>query len=127
MITTLIRKAANSLGDQLDLLLRAVLSKMQQTETAAVMQSLLMIWSYLINSQFDAVLNFLSSVPGPQGNSALDFVMKEWMSKQQMFYQVYERKTSVVALCKILEHGVTTQDSRLNDIIVDGEVIFAGM
>lgn len=100
---------------------------MQQTETPVVMQSLLMIWSYLINSQFEAVLNFLSSVPGPHGNSALDFVFKEWMSKQQMFYHVYERKISVVALCKILEHGVTTQDSRLNEIIVDGEVIFSGL
>lgn len=30
-----------------------------------------------------------------------------------MFYGIYERKVSTMALCKLFEHGVTTNDSRL--------------
>ncbi|XP_058802875.1 importin-9 isoform X2 [Phymastichus coffea] len=124
LVTTLIRKAGNSLGENLDLLLRAVLSKMQRTETPTVMQSLLMIYAHLVNSEFDAVLNFLSTIPGPTGESALAFVLVEWVSKQQFFYGSYDRKVATVALCKILEYGVTHDDSRLNEIIVEGDLVF---
>ena len=123
LVTTLIKKAGNSLGENLDLLLKAVLSKMQRTETLTVMQSLLMIYAHLINSQFDAVLNFLSTVPGPTGESALAFVLTEWASKQQLFFGSYDRKVSIVALCKLLEYGVTQGDNRLNEIMVDGDLI----
>lgn len=30
-----------------------------------------------------------------------------------MFYGIYERKVSTMALCKLFEHGVTTNDPRL--------------
>lgn len=30
-----------------------------------------------------------------------------------MFYGTYERKVSTMALCKLFEHGVTTNDVRL--------------
>lgn len=30
-----------------------------------------------------------------------------------MFYGIYERKVSTMALCKLFEHGVTTNDARL--------------
>ncbi|OXU19363.1 hypothetical protein TSAR_015966 [Trichomalopsis sarcophagae] len=123
LVTTLIRKAGNSLGGNLDLLLKAVLSKMQRTETSTVMQSLLMIYAHLINSEFDAVLNFLSTVPGPTGESALAFVLSEWVNKQQLFLGNYDRKVSTVALAKILEYGVTHDDSRLNEITVEGDQV----
>ncbi|KAJ8665420.1 hypothetical protein QAD02_007082, partial [Eretmocerus hayati] len=123
LVTTLIRKAGSSLGENLDLLLKAVLSKMQCTKTPTVMQSLLMIYAHLINSEFDAVLNFLSTVPGPTGESALAFVLTEWVNKQQLFYGSYDRKVATVALSKILEYGVTQNDSRLNQIVVDGDLI----
>ena len=123
---TLIRNVGNNLGEHLDLLLKAVLSKMQRVSTLTVMQSLLMIYAHLINTEFDAVLNFLSNVPGPTGESALAFVLTEWVSRQNLFFGGYDRKVSIVALSKILEHGVTNDDSRLNEILVKGEEIFAG-
>ena len=126
LVTTLIRKAGSTLGSNLDLLLKAVLSKMQRTETSTVMQSLLMIYAHLINSEFDAVLNFLSTVPGPSGESALVFVLTEWVSKQQLFFGSYDRKVSTVALCKLLEYGVTQDDMRLNEIMVDGDLVYLG-
>lgn len=125
-MTTLIRKAGNTLGENLDLLLKAVLSKMQRAETLTVVQSLLMIYAHLINTEFDAVLNFLSTVPGPTGQSALAFVLSEWVSRQHLFFGRYDRKVATVALCKILEYGVTHGDSRLNEITVKGDEIFSG-
>nr|XP_003701541.2 PREDICTED: importin-9 isoform X1 [Megachile rotundata] len=126
LVTTLIRKAGNTLGENLDLLLKAVLSKMQRVETLTVVQSLLMIYAHLINTEFDAVLNFLSTVPGPTGQSALAFVLSEWVSRQHLFFGRYDRKVATVALCKILEYGVTHGDSRLNEITVKGDQIFSG-
>ncbi|XP_006568800.1 importin-9 isoform X2 [Apis mellifera] len=125
LVTTLIRKAGNTLGENLDLLLKAVLSKMQRAETLTVVQSLLMIYAHLINTEFDAVLNFLSTVPGPTGQSALAFVLSEWVSRQHLFFGRYDRKVATVALCKILEYGVTHGDSRLNEITVKGDEIFS--
>lgn len=127
LVTTLIRNVGNSLGENLDLLLKAVLSKMQSAETLVVMQSLLMIYAHLINTQFDAVLNFLSTVPGPTGQSALAFVLSEWVSRQHLFLGRYDRKVATVALCKILEYGVTQGDSRLDEITVKGDLIISGL
>ncbi|XP_014471469.1 PREDICTED: importin-9 [Dinoponera quadriceps] len=127
LVTTLIRNVGNSLGENLDLLLKAVLSKMQTVETLIVMQSLLMIYAHLINTQFDAVLNFLSTVPGPTGQSALAFVLSEWVSRQHLFVGRYDCKVATVALCKILEYGVTQGDSRLDEITVKGDLIISGI
>ncbi|XP_043252941.1 importin-9 isoform X1 [Colletes gigas] len=126
LVTTLIRRAGNTLGENLDLLLKAVLSKMQRAETLTVVQSLLMIYAHLINTEFDAALNFLSTVPGPTGQSALAFVLAEWVSRQHLFFGRYDRKVATVALCKILEYGVTHGDSRLNEITVKGDEIYTG-
>lgn len=51
-----------------------------------------MVFARLINNQMDAVLDFLSSVPGPTGKSALEFVLVEWCSRQHLFFGKYERK-----------------------------------
>lgn len=127
LVTTLIRKVGSNLGENLDSLLKAVLSKMQRAETLTVMQSLLMVYAHLINTEFDAVLNFLSTVPGPTGQSALAFVLVEWVNRQQLFFGSYDRKVTTVALSKILEYGVTHDDSRLNEITVKGDEIFTGL
>lgn len=39
-----------------------------------------------------------------------------------MFYGVYERKVSTMALCKLLEHGVTTKDARLTSVTIRDKV-----
>ena len=65
LVTTLIQKIGpNMLGDNMDLLLKAVLSKLTGARTLSVIQSLLMVYAQLFHSQMDAVLQFLSNVPG---------------------------------------------------------------
>ncbi|XP_067683421.1 importin-9-like [Haliotis asinina] len=123
LVSVVISKVGTQLGENLDLMLRAVLSKMQQAETLSVMQSLVMVFAHLIHTQMEAVLDFLTSVPSPTGRPALEFVMSEWCSRQHLFYGSYERKVSSVALCKLLQHAVSTNDPRLQNITVRGEQI----
>ncbi|TRY59713.1 hypothetical protein DNTS_002507 [Danionella cerebrum] len=125
LVSTLIARAGTQLADQLDQILRAILSKMQQAETLSVMQSLIMVFAHLVHSQLEPLLEFLCSLPGPTGKPALEFVMAEWMSRQHLFYGQYEGKVSAVALCKLLQHGLNTDDKRLQDIVVKGDEIFS--
>ncbi|BFZ10398.1 hypothetical protein BsWGS_13436 [Bradybaena similaris] len=123
LVSTVIGKCGTQLGENLDLMLRAVLSKIQQAETLSVLQSLLMVFAHLMLTQMEAVLDFLNSVPGPTGKPALEFVLNEWCSRQHLFFGHYERKISILALCKLLQHAITTNDLRLQDILVQGEPI----
>ncbi|TMS19847.1 Importin-9 [Larimichthys crocea] len=84
-----------------------------------------MVFAHLVHSQLDPLLEFLCSLPGPTGKPALEFVMTEWMSRQHLFYGQYEGKVSTVALCKLLQHGLNTDDKRLQDIVVKGEEIYS--
>lgn len=123
LVTALIRNAAHHLGDNLHLLLRGVLSKLQSTDTLLVIQNLIVVFAQLIHGKLEDVLDFLSSVPGPEGDSALCFVMTLWVGKQPSFYGHYERKVTVLALSKLLEHGVLSADPRLQGITVHGDQI----
>ncbi|XP_076468794.1 importin-9-like [Babylonia areolata] len=123
LVAVVIGRCGPSLGDNVDLILRSVLSKMQQTETLSVMQSLLMVFAHLINLQLEAVLEFLTSVPGPTGKPALEFVLTEWCSRQHLFFGSYERKVSALALAKLLRHAIMTNDPRFHNIIVQGEPV----
>ena len=51
-----------------------------------------MVFAQLVHHQMEAVLDFLSTVPGPTGKPALEFVLSEWCSKQHLFYGAYEAK-----------------------------------
>lgn len=118
LVITLITKAGNFLGDKIDLLLKAALSKMQLVESLHVIMSLIMIFAHLFLIQIDAVMNFLSSIPGPSGESAMNFVFSNWLTRQHLFYGTYERKVSVMALCKIFEYGINTQDQRIVNVMI---------
>jgi importin-9 len=92
LVSTLLNRAGGHLGDNIDLILRAVLSKLQGTDSLVSAQSLIMVYAHLVHTQMEAVLNFLSSVPGPKGQSALHFVLHEWCCKQHVFSGAYETK-----------------------------------
>lgn len=118
LVITIISKMGNLLGENVDLLLKAVISKMQLVECLKVVMSLVVIFAHLFLTQMDAVLHFLSTVPGPTGEPAMQFVISNWLSKQNMFFGNYERKVTTMALCKLFEYGVTTQDNRITSINV---------
>ena len=82
-----------------------------------------MVYAQLIHTQLNAVINFLCSVPGPNGETALEFVLTKWVERQFLFYGAYETKVSIVALAKLLQYGVASNDTRLQDINVRGDWI----
>ncbi|KAG8180187.1 hypothetical protein JTE90_017703 [Oedothorax gibbosus] len=112
------------IGDRGELLLRAVLSKMQQVEALSVNQSLLLVFAHLINHQICPILDFLSGVPGPTGQPALEFVLNVWCQCHPLFYGAYEKKVSAYSLSLVLQHGLKENDQRLQNIQVRGDQIF---
>lgn len=127
LVSVFISKAGNRLSSEnVDLVLRAVLSKLQQCITLTVIQSLLLIFAHLINTQVALVVSFLSQVPGPSGNdSALHFVMNEWCDKQASFFGSYDKKVSIIALSKLLQYSLATNDPHLSQVTVRGERVFS--
>jgi hypothetical protein len=122
-INTLILHTSHVLGDNLESLLKGVLSKMQSSNVLLVQQSLIMVFAHLIHSKMDAVLTFLSNLPGPQGTPVFDFLMSEWVAKQNSFVGTYECKISILALAKLLEHAIGSDDKRFHNIYVRGDRI----
>lgn len=94
LVITIITKMGNMLGENVDLLLKAVISKMQLVECLKVIMSLVVIFAHLFLTQMEAVLNFLSTVPGPTGEPAMQFVFSNWLTKQTSFFGAYERKVT---------------------------------
>merc|ERR1712240_93998 len=121
LVSTLIQRLGPSLGNHLELLLKSVLCKLQVTQDLGVSQSLIMVFAHLIHTQMEAALNFLSSVPDSNGDSALRLVLTEWATKQQSFFGFYETKVSITAIGKLLQHGVNSNDTRLTEIAVGGD------
>lgn len=118
LVITIVSKCGNYLGENIHLLLKAVISKMQLVESLSVIMSLVMTFAHLVVTQMEAVLNFLSTVPGPTGEPAIQFVLTHWLTRQHMFYGTYERKVSTMALCKLFEYGITTHDGRLTSVTI---------
>ena len=123
LVSTLIQRLGPSLGDHLELLLKSVLCKLQVTQDLGVSQSLIMVYAHLVHTQMEAALNFLSSVPDSNGDSALRLVLTEWVAKQQSFFGFYETKVSITAIGKLLQHGVNSNDTRLTEIMVAGDPV----
>ena len=123
LINTLILHTAHVLGDNLESILKAVLSKIQSSNVLLVQQSLIMVFAHLIHSKMDAVLTFLSNLPGPTGTPVFEFLMTEWVYKQNSFVGTYESKISILALAKLLEHAISTEDKRFQNIFVRGDRI----
>ena len=55
-----------------------------------------MVFAHLMHTQMDAVLEFLHSVPGPTGKPALEFVLSDWVARQNMFFGHYDCKVRYV-------------------------------
>ncbi len=133
LITILITKANQYIGlENSHQLLRAVLVKLHTSETLSVVQSLVLVFAHLIYYDLPTILDFLSSLPAPTASqsstqSALEFVLINWLNRQHLFFGSYENKVSILALCKLLQHSIVhqSQDSNLNlnRINVPGDAI----
>ena len=53
-----------------------------------------MVFARLVLTKVEALLDFLTLTPGPDGDTALKFVLTQWCSRQHLFYGSYETKVS---------------------------------
>ena len=133
LISTVIVKAGGLLGSSnIHLLLKSVVSKLVSSETLTVIQSLILVFAHLIHHDMKTVLDFLSSIPSPSSGSksALEFILSLWLGRQHIFFGHYDRKVSILALGKLLEHSVMlitngseNNNLNLNTIMVPGDPI----
>ena len=123
LICVLVWKVGDGLQSKLEDILRGVLSKLQQATQDLVVQSLVTVFARLLHGHLNNVLDFLDSVPGPSGSSALSFVLTKWCQTHSYYY-AYERHACVIGLCELLRHGLNTNDPRLQAIVVPGDEIF---
>jgi len=49
--------------------------------------------------------------------------MTEWVSRQHTFFGMFDRKVSSIALVNLLQHALRTDDPRLKEITVKGDLI----
>ena len=124
LINLLIKKASAVLGELLNVILRAVISKLNVSNTPTVIQSLILVFASLIQTQLEYVLEFLSSLPSSTGKPALNQVMSDWVQLQSTIFGSYDTRLSIMALSKVLTYGVTSQDPKLGCILVRGDEIF---
>ena len=129
LITIVITRANQYIGrEDTHRLLRSVVVKLSNCETLSVVESLILIFAHLIYYELPPILEFLSSLPAPNGKqSALEFVLVNWLNRQHLFFGSYENKVSILALCKLLQHSILNQNddsnSNLNRISVPGDAI----
>lgn len=76
---------------RIDTVLRCCLSRLQRNRTQVVEESLISVFAFLFLNHLDPVLDRLTSIPGPHGESGLAFVMQTWLSKEYCYYGRYER------------------------------------
>jgi len=53
-----------------------------------------LVFARLVITKVEALLDFLTITPGPDGSAALNFVLTQWCSHQHLFYGRYEVKLS---------------------------------
>ncbi|KAI9307964.1 armadillo-type protein [Cunninghamella echinulata] len=118
LIVTMIQKVGNSIAPVLPNLLNAVLVKLEATNYQPFIQSLVMVFAHLFNSQQETVLGFLSST-NINGKSGLQILMNHWVENYESFSGYYSLKVSAVALSKIF----LINDSNLQNMTVKGDII----
>jgi len=126
-INTVLRSTGHALGQNFENILKAVLCRLQSSQSLTVQQSLILVFAQLIHHKMEDVLMFLSNIPGPTGQPVFEFFMSEWVSKQNSFVGAYECKIGILALAKLLEHAISKEDVRFQSIMVKGDRVINPM
>ncbi|PAA59576.1 hypothetical protein BOX15_Mlig007892g1 [Macrostomum lignano] len=113
-------------GGQLDLILRACLSKLLATETLTVAQSVILVFSQLCLHHPDHFVSFLSVTPDSRGRPALEQLLKCWLSRQHLFFGAYQLRVTVMALTALLDYCIKTDNPALQTVMLDGDPVDTG-
>jgi hypothetical protein len=118
LITKLIQKGGNHLGPFLPQLLTAVIHRLDCAKMPAFVETLVLIFCHLIETQCQTVISFLSEIR-LQGSSGLELFLRSFCGCFQDLQGVYTVKLGALAMMLLL----SSRDPRLMNIQVKGELI----
>ncbi|ORZ19612.1 armadillo-type protein [Absidia repens] len=118
LIVTMIQKIGTDIAPVLPDLLNAVLVRLESTSYQPFIQSLVLVFAQLINSQQDTVIEFLTNVV-INGKTGLEILMNHWVDNYESFSGYYSLKVSAVALSKVF----LINNPGLQSMNVRGEIV----
>ncbi|KAJ3299143.1 hypothetical protein HK104_009937 [Borealophlyctis nickersoniae] len=120
LITQLIKSGSNELLPVLPDLLRAVTERLESAKLSLFIQTLVMVFAHLIQTQMETVINFLTGIT-INGKDGLSILLNAWCEHFGDFQGFYSIKVrcSATAMAKLFMSG----DPRLQAITVKGDLI----
>jgi importin-9 len=118
LITKLIQKGGDHLVHNLPQLLHAVIYRLDSAKMPAFVETLVLIFCHLIDTQCQTVISFLSEIQ-LQGYSGLELFVRSFCDSFHDLQGLYTVKLGTMAMMSLL----STKDARLMGIQVKGELI----
>jgi len=118
LIVKLIQKAGNDIGPVLPDLLNVIIARLATSKTPSFIQSLILVFAHLINTQLETAVQFLVSV-NIEGRNGLEILLPVWCENHDSFSGFYALKVSSIAFSKLF----LLNDPRLQNINVKGDII----
>ncbi|KAL5519373.1 hypothetical protein ACEPAH_1056 [Sanghuangporus vaninii] len=118
LIIHLLRRASSSIVSVLPELLQAMVRRMKTAKTATFVQSLVIPFAFLMQSERDTVLSLLEGID-VNGRSGLDILIQTWCENAEVFQGFWPSRVSTLGLCQLF----ASQRPSLQSLLVKGDII----
>ncbi|PAV22617.1 ARM repeat-containing [Pyrrhoderma noxium] len=118
LIIHLLRGASSSVVGVLPELLQAMIRRMLTAKTATFIQSLVIPFAYLVQSERDTVLSLLEGI-NINGRSGLDILIQTWCENAEVFQGFWPSRVSTLGLCQLF----VSERPGLQNLTVKGDLI----
>ncbi|EJD03488.1 ARM repeat-containing protein [Fomitiporia mediterranea MF3/22] len=118
LIIHLLRRATSSIVPVLPELLQAMVRRMQTAKTATFVQSLVIPFAFLVQSERDTVLSLLEGID-VNGRSGLDILIQTWCENAEVFQGFWPSRVSTLGLCQLF----ASERPSLQNLTVKGDII----
>lgn len=97
LIIHLLRRAGTAIGSVLPELLQAMVRRMLTAKTATFVQSLVIPFAYLVQSERDTVLSLLEGI-NVDGRTGLDILVQTWCENAEVFQGFWPSRVRLVSI-----------------------------
>lgn len=91
LIIACIKAMGPFIDSHIKTILKDVLTKMHNAFIKDYDDSIVIAFVYTFYQHYDATVNLLSVIPGPDGGSALEFVLCRWTEMYEDFTETYDK------------------------------------
>ncbi|KAH8119757.1 ARM repeat-containing protein [Phellopilus nigrolimitatus] len=118
LIIHLLRRASSAVVSVLPELLQAMVRRMLTAKTATFVQSLVVPFAFLVQSERDTVLSLLEGI-SVNGRSGLDILIQTWCENAEVFQGFWPSRVSTLGLCQLF----ASERPSLKNLLVKGDII----